>query len=371
MATMERLYPLARTILLWTCLVINAVFTFADLPPITSARFRDFGSFWASGTLLAAGSNPYGYHPLVNDAGAAVNLNPPPSLFLCRLFAALDPLVGFWAWTTASIILYGVTLLLLRQTYPRDWTRSHWLWAWSLAGFWYTLWQGQIWTVIPLLTTLTWCALRWNRSSAAAIPLAVLVAVKPNFALWPLIMFLAGYRRPSVLAGAFAAMLYALPLVLYGPVIYAQWLDVALNSRQGAGIDNSSLTSLSLPLAGLVALALIIWLWRRSSEPAVTNTIGIAVSLLASPITWPGYLLSLLPVFASRHWSLPMSASAVLLVLPWPLMAIVRTVPGGWLTWGHVDFIATSLVLASVFLPSYLREHHHARVSIGGIDIGR
>jgi predicted neutral ceramidase superfamily lipid hydrolase len=51
------------------------------------------------------------------------------------------------------------------------------------------------------------------------------------------------------------------------------------------------------------------------------NSIGLLISLLASPISWAGYTILLVPVFLSTpQWSRLMIASAFFLSIPFPLV---------------------------------------------------
>jgi hypothetical protein len=51
------------------------------------------------------------------------------------------------------------------------------------------------------------------------------------------------------------------------------------------------------------------------------STLGIITSLLASPISWTGYTILLLPIFFSlRKWTLPVIMAAAILTIPFQVV---------------------------------------------------
>lgn len=86
-------------------------------------------------------------------------------------------------------------------------------------------------------------------------------------------------------------------------------------------------------LAGWVA-------WRRPDR-VTTSELGLTATLVAGPLTWPGYTLLLLPIFWRRaRWSPALATIALLLT--YPAMSLVA----GLQTWG----IATGAVYAVVLV---------------------
>ena len=315
-------------------LVLIADSLAAALP---SPALMDYGSFVASGRAAAEGLNPYGIYPLTFHVELPgfeswnPNLNPPVSLPLFELFDRTDPHHGFRLWWAFSAVCYGVTVALLVRRYGAGPHRLLALWALALAGFWDTLVLGQIYVPLVLATVGAWLALEDGRPMLAGVLIGVVVAVKPNFLVWPGLLFLAGHVRPAIATGVTAAALSALPLLRYGPEVYAQWVElIASDANRAVFLTNASLSGLAQRLGspglgtvlsvGLLG-ALALWAWRRRPTPVQASAFALLGALLASPIAWVQYTMFLLPLFfAVRPWTLPMRLAAVLLTVPVPLV---------------------------------------------------
>jgi hypothetical protein len=298
-----------------------------------AGELRDYGSFVASGRAAAAGDNPYGIYPLTFHVvlpGFDVwnpNLNPPVSLPVFALFDRVDPDAGFRAWWVISFGCYVLgVVLLLRRYASKDWLLAGW--AIALAGFWDTLALGQIYLPLVLATVVAWRCLDANRPLVAGVLIGIVVAVKPNFAVWPALLFLSGHLAAAAAAGVTVVVLSAIPLVLYGPIVYRQWFELLLSeSGRGAFLTNASLPGLAqrldLPLAGAllsVVLLLVVAGWALVRRPGwqEASAVGILAGIIASPIAWVHYTLFLLPVFFWRRWNPLLAAAAALLVVPVP-----------------------------------------------------
>lgn len=291
----------------------------------------DFGSFWASGQAVGQGLDPYGIHPLtfrVELPGFESwnpNLNPPPSLPLFQALAKLEPGFAFRLWWAVTFVCFAATVLLLVR---RTGNRLAGLWAFALAGLWDSLVLGQIYLPLVLMATGAWLLLERRRDWLAGLLIGVVVAVKPNFAVWPALLLLAGHVRPVVAAALAGGVLALLPVLLYGPRVYAQWLHLVLNDADRAVfLTNASLAGLAgrlgAPQAGtLAAVALLAGLawWARRARPAPlhASALALAAAVLASPIAWVHYTLFLLPVFFTLPAAPPLLVAAALLVVPVP-----------------------------------------------------
>ncbi|HVL69114.1 MAG TPA: glycosyltransferase 87 family protein [Vicinamibacterales bacterium] len=305
----------------------------ASLP---AGELRDYGSFVASGRAATAGENPYGIHPLTFHVvlpGFDVwnpNLNPPVSLPLFALFDTADPHRGFRWWWITSLLAYGAAVLLLTRRYGGRRSLLLPLWALALAGFWDTLALGQIYLPLVLASAGAWLLLDRGRPTAAGILIGVVVAVKPNFAVWPALLLLAGYVRPAAAAGATVVALSALPVAIYGWTVYRQWVELILSDAgRAAFLTNASLPGLLQRLnagaAGAVAAVAILaglatWAVRRRPTVLTASACGLFGGIVASPIAWVHYTLFLLPVFFWMRLSPAAVAAAALLVVPVPLM---------------------------------------------------
>ena len=300
-------------------------------------ELRDFGSFVGSGLLAAEGRDPYGIHdltPHVEFPGFEVwnpNLNPPLSIPLFRAVATTaSPGRAFRLWWSISLLCYLVTLGLLVRRYGAGTSWLLPLWALALAGVWDTLALGQIYLPLVLAAVVGWLMLDDRREVAAGVLIGCVVAFKPNFAVWPALLFLAGHRRPALVAAVAAVALSATPLFTYGDTVYRQWAHLILtDGSRGAFVTNASISGLAQRLhvggagtalsVGLLA-ALALWAVRRRPSPMEASAVGLLGGIAASPIAWVHYTLFLLPVFFSRRLTAPLLAAAALLVVPVPIV---------------------------------------------------
>ena len=297
-----------------------------------SGDLRDFGSFIASARAGAEGQNPYGIHPLTFHVvlpGFDVwnpNLNPPVSVLFFRAFTAASPQVAFRWWWGVSFACYFLTAALLSHRYGADRKPVLMLWAFALAGFWDTLALGQIYVPLVLAATAAWLLLERGRAMTAGVLIGLVIALKPNFALWPAALLLAGHGRVPLVAFLSAAALSILPLVTHGLTIYRQLAAVILEEEsRTAFLTNASLPGfaarLGVPTLGVVCAAGVValvawWSVRRRPAPLEASALGIAAGIAASPIAWVHYTLFLLPVFFRWHRSPAFSPAAMMLVVP-------------------------------------------------------
>src|SRR5215469_2078079 len=310
-------FAIASVVLLWfSSLAVRSLLDAGGRP------YRVVGSFWASGWAATHHLDPYGFYPLTwhfhlygGDRGPLiydVNLNPPCMLPLFQLFGRLGLRQMVAGWTIFSVlaIVAGAALVLWGLRGRMQKRQVLWLLL-SQAGL-MTLWFGQNYSALFLLTCVVWYLLRVGRMDAAAVCIGVMVAMKPNLGFWPVMLWIAGYRRPAILSGATAAALSVLPVVLYGPSIYGQWLHAhSLVSHYLFAADVSLAgfcTRIGSRAAGevlavVVALALLIFVYRRRPSQVDVGGIAICAGLLCSPLAWMEYTLIVVPLFAgSRKW---------------------------------------------------------------------
>lgn len=292
-------------------------------------HLQDFGAFVGSGQAANRGLDPYGiYYSLPDDPSIGSNtpnLNPPLSVVAFQALALLDPLAARDGWLIACVALYGLTLYLLHREYSPGLLKM--AWAVALLGFWYTIQQAQVYTLLALVGAGAWLLLRRGRYLQAGLLIGLLLAIKPNFAVWPALLMLGGHWTVALIACVAATLLSALPLAAYGPGIYAQWLSaVATSGGGGAALPhNGSLFGLAhqlghpelgLPLAATLLVGLALWVLLRRPDALAVSRLAAIVAFLAGPVSWPGYTLLLLPVFMERRWTWPLVAAAVVLALP-------------------------------------------------------
>lgn len=298
----------------------------------------DFGAFVASGRAAANGLDPYGIYPPLTPhvvfpgfESWNPNLNPPISAILFQLFDVSDPAAAFRIWLIISVLCYVAAVLLLVWRYKeRPYAPLIGVWALGMAGFLDTLYLGQIYTPLVLAAVGAWLLLERGKAVEAGILIGLLVSMKPNFLVWPVLLFLAGYRISSFASIATAAVVAAIPLFVFGPSIYLDWLSlVAGDGGRAVFLTNASLSGLTAragiawlgnPLGVLLLLSLAWWAYRR--RPTVLEVSGLALlaALLASPLGWIHYTLFLLPVIFHHSQRPGIWPVALALVIPVPFV---------------------------------------------------
>jgi Glycosyltransferase family 87 len=308
----------------------------------------DIAVFVGAGRLAALGQNPYGVAVITPHGPTGVpyvNLSPPVSVLLFQQIAWVDPAVLFRIWYVVSLALYLLVLLAFSRGYPGRQSTLRLLWALAIFPLWLTLGIGQVHVALLALATVAWLALPARRDLLAGIAIGVLIAWKPNFVLWPVLLFLAGRRRTSLIAVAVAGILSLWPVLVFGPSIYREWLDASLQTTAGIGgyglvsflASDAGVPWLGLPLSASLVVCTIAWAWRARPNAQRAGEVALIVSLLALPVTGATYFLLLVPIFLGRAWTEPTKVAACLLLAPWPLLM------SGRLSWPYAIVLALLL----------------------------
>ncbi|UEM07392.1 DUF2029 domain-containing protein (plasmid) [Skermanella rosea] len=314
---------------------------------LPGALLWDFGSFMGAGRAAAEGLDPYGIYPgltfrveMPGFESWNLNLNPPVSLLLFQPLSYLDPAEALRLWWAVTAVAYVALVTLLVRRYRPEAPLMPALAACAAAGFWDTLVLGQIYVPLALAATGAWLLLERGRPLAAGLLIGVVVAVKPNFLVWPGLLLLAGHARAAVAAGCCAAVLSLVPAVLYGAGIYRLWLDaISHDADRGAFLTNASLPGLFLRsgygTAGLAAsLVLLVGLAvrarRHRPDPLRTSALGLLGALVASPLAWVHYSLFLLPLFFRPPLTPALAVAACLLIVPVPVLLDRFMSAPGW-----------------------------------------
>ncbi|MGK9055402.1 glycosyltransferase family 87 protein [Neorhizobium petrolearium] len=318
----------------------------------------DFGAFVASGRAAASGLDPYGVYPPLTPhvvfpgfESWNPNLNPPVSALLFQAFDLAEPTLSFRVWRWISIGCYAAAVFLLLRRYTSgSQTLLLGIWAAGLAGFWDTLYLGQIYTPLVLFAVIAWLQLERGNSVLAGIMIGLLVSMKPNFLVWPVLLFLAGYRLPSLVAAATGALVALIPLAAFGPQIYFDWLRlVASDGDRAIFLTNASFSGLAaragIPLlgtivSGVLLLGLAVWACRERPSIIEISSFGLLAALLASPLGWIQYTLFLLPVLLHYRQNVWAFLPALLLTIPVPFVltyfgasAVVQLTAGSIYGW--------------------------------------
>jgi hypothetical protein len=306
---------------------------------------RDYGSFIAAGKAVEDGDNPYGVYEdtyrttYANFELDLPNLNPPISVYAFQALAAVDPATGKAVLNAASVLLYAAVIVALVRRYPDKRTPLVLLWALSLAGFWHVIELGQVY--VPLLAAVTAAWLLQERQPLlAGVLVGLAIALKPNFAVWPLLLLLSGERRTSLSALGTAAGISAIPLLLDGPQIYRHWLEASTdfggiempgNSAIVAIFARAGLDALGWAASALLVGALAVYALKARASKQELAAAGIVGALLLGPITWSGYSLFALPVLMARPWGGWERASAAFLAFP--VFVLLALMPMNGVTW--------------------------------------
>jgi hypothetical protein len=250
----------------------------------------------------------------------------------------------------------------------------------ALAGFWDTLFLGQIYLPLVLAGVAAWLLLERGEAIGAGILIGLVVAIKPNFLVWPVLLFLAGHRAPALIATATAAVISAIPLAIDGPEIYRRWIELVASDRERAFfLTNASLSGLAaragVPALGLVLSAallgsLALWaLWRKPSVMRA-SAFALVASLLASPVGWIHYTLFLLPVLLS-YWNRPaMRLVGLLLIVPVPFI-IDQFAKPAWIQVTIGSVYGWALVLCLIVLAASAWRQGADRPPIGAPEGGK
>lgn len=280
-------------------------------------EMADPGSFLHAGALANAGLNPYGGYP------HGVNRNLPLSVIAFQWLARLPAEHLYAGWYVASLVIYVAAFALLWRSYPHAATPARIAWALGWGSLWSSLWDGQIYAVLTFCSVVAWILLQRRKHLAAGVLIGFVCALKPNFLVWPVLLALAGSLDAAAAAAAFVA-LSAIPALIYGPQIYADWLVVVERLGAVGFAPNASLTGMAERLGldlkvgqACSALALVLsalWTWRRRPDAQRASGVALAVAILAAPLSWVDYTQLLLPAFWTRRWTWPWWAAAMLLV---------------------------------------------------------
>lgn len=322
-----------------------------------SDQLDDFSSFVRSAHHAAAGRDPY-------TAGGVVNLNPPISALLFQPLTWAESDISRTIWLFLSVSLYGLSIGMLARAYRQHVSPERLVWTGCLTGLWLTLQQGQLYVALLALTTGAWLSLRHDRWLPAGLCLGLLAALKPPFLVWPALLFLAGAWPVALTAGAVTIVLTLIPLLWYDPGIYVRWLTASQEMVAMLLLNNGSLPGIAAShglgwlgalLSALLLGGLAIWAWHDRPNLLTVSSAALVAALLASPLTWSGYTLVLLPVLMSRRWSrLWWGVAGLLSTLALVVQALLAQIGWAHVTLGPI--ILASLLLAALAL---LRDSRH------------
>lgn len=294
----------------------------------TGNGYATFGTLWASGKAAVNGLNPYTHYPETFHApdysAWDLNLNPPWTLPVLEALSHLtiEHFKQVWTVLTGLCFLAGGLILIARQ--PELQGRQI-LWLMLCAPAIATFNEGQIYAWPFLFGTLAWLANKKGHLLLAGLVVGIIVSLRPTMCLVLLLLLLAGHRKIAAAAIGSSFMLYVLPLVMYGPVIYVEWLHaLADGNRHWIHAANIAIwpafTRTGHPYIGAVIAVLLVLLvcgWAFRNRPEFTHTCGagLCLGVACAPLAWFHYILFVAPFFMTRRWTaLPMMAAALFLI---------------------------------------------------------
>ena len=293
-------------------IIINLMWIF------TESGTNDYGSFYDSGKAFLAGENPYAdtypniFRPILNGTPVpSPNLNPPISVYLFSLFALIDLHLGYRLWQILSFILYIIGLILLKNVYNAPTSVIKWFWTFSVAGLWHAIQLGQIYVLLFIFIVFAYINIGKSNEIAAGLFLGMLIAIKPNFAILLALLFIARFYKIALAALFTVVISLTLPLILNGGGIYANWFEATtlFNGTENPG--NSTIigffSGFGLQWIGwlfsfICLAALALFVYRKRLGILTVLAVGLVASILFSPISWPGYMLVLVPSLLLRKW---------------------------------------------------------------------
>ena len=209
-------------------------------------------------------------------------------------------------------MMYVLAVSLLARDYRDRLSLFLLVWTFCLAGFWITLRVGQVYMPLLLAVVGAWLLLRRGSQVTAGLLIGLLVAIKPTFGLWPLLLLLAGHWRAGSSALVCALAVSLVPLVGSGWGIFQQWIQASL-SYPGLGLPgNASLIALTstfgaawlgLGLSALLLAGLSTWALRGRPDALQVSRLGLVGALLLGPLSWVGYTTFVLPMYFERRWT--------------------------------------------------------------------
>ncbi len=286
----------------------------------------DFFLFMDSGAALARGDPPYAvtstFHAAFGDH-TLYNLSTPILLPLLARVSLIDRQAGWIAWYVTSLAIFAVTVVILWRHFRSPWSVV--VWSFAAAGLWQTLILGETYIPLVLLTGLFWVSASRGSTLAAGIALGFIISLKPNFALWGALLLVGGAGSIATAATITTILLIAASSALFGPSIWLAWARAAVGTTMVQSGTNSSIdafvTRAGLPVlwlpASVLLVAVICYLVRRRRFDVLSiSTIGLCLSLMVSPIAWPGYTLMTVPRLHERRWTISILLAAVILTIP-------------------------------------------------------
>jgi hypothetical protein len=342
----------------------------------------DFSSFYASGVQIRNGENPYNpdseyvwkfNFPRVGAGGKMINLNPPITAMIFGYISRFNLHQSFRTWQAVSTILFTGLIFVLTTLYKQNISPLIFIWSFTLVGFWQTLTLGQIYVFLLFFIIVGWVSIQRKKYVLAGMAIGLVVAIKPNFIIWPIFLLVSGYYVTFITSVLSALLISLIPVLYYGIQIYEQWLEASsLRIETLILPGNSSILGLTARFreidAGIVISIILVctllYFSKRKTSGRMdysenVSALGIMASILASPIAWVGYTIFLLPIYFSlKKWTYPVIISAAILSLPFGFIlklwqtSFLNLVIFGWFYGWGILFLLGAVVKNSMMTSS-------------------
>ena len=282
--------------------------------------------------------------------------SPPFALFLFQGFGILPFDMAEHSWLIVSVIAYVAAVGMIAHGRPGTLSGRAVFFTWALAtqAIAQTVQERQIYVLTMLLVLGAQWAWTHHKLGLAALCVGLLVALKPNLAIWVAAMAVSGDLALALMAGGWAIGACAAAALVYGPSMYLAWLGQS--SRFSADVPfNGSVFALAralghpeyaqrigLPIAAALCLGLLFWAWRCRPPREHLAFAALAIGFFAAPLAWYGNLLVLVPFLGRATWRLQLILLGILMVLPVGTMVqLVAAIAIAFLTTDRVWTTAT------------------------------
>lgn len=241
-----------------------------------------------------------------------LNLSPPALLPFFQFLSLFNPASAVKIWTLSSILVVLSCVILLAARPNARVQRRQMLWLLLCPATIDTITLGQDYIFLMALVVIAFLLMEKNSEVAAGICISILVAAKPNYILWPLYLFIRGQKRTAIFAFASSISLCAIPVFLYGPSIYSEWLHAVANDPHWMFPTEVSIIGLATRLnhrilGEIASLAMLvfsfIFVWWKKPSMVVVSGIALCVGTLAAPLAWLHYSLFLAPILLYTPWN--------------------------------------------------------------------
>jgi len=311
----------------------------------------DFGTFWLAGRLVLHHHSPYlGLASLPSVASPAFSpfVYPPLAAFMLAPFGMLPFLAAKLAFLVANL---GAVVLALRLLGVRDWR------CYGIAFASPPVIEATSMGTISILLLVGLAAAWRYRERAVAAGVLVAAIVSAKLFLWPVWFWLVrtGRRRAAGIAVGVSVLAVATSWAAIGfaglrayPTLLGRltglegvhsYSTYALQRALGVGDGHAAQATYAI---GLAALALALRLVRDDRRALIAL---IGVSLTATPILWPHYLVLLF---------VPAALMSSTLAPVWLVPLLLWANTSGWSD-GHAGTIILELALTAVTIGIALR----------------